>query len=201
VKKREYHGHAGKHQVSVEYQTWQRMLKRCHDSKDKNYADYGGRGISVCHAWRMSFRKFFAHVGVRPGPGYTIERIENNKGYAPGNVRWATRAEQSRNRRANIMITRGGETLALVDWVKRTNLKYVTVLERLYLGWTPERALTTPARPRRPEHKLTAAEVRKIRALYATGKYTQVQLAKMFGTSNHSRISSIVLRRTWKAVS
>jgi hypothetical protein len=94
------HGHNRQGQRTPEYVAWDAMIQRCTNPNDTRYADYGGRGITVHSAWRESFLIFLGDVGVKPEPKsqYSIDRIDNDRGYEPGNVRWATRSEQQRNR-------------------------------------------------------------------------------------------------------
>ena len=82
------------------YNSWRSMLARCKDSSHKQFKDYGGRGITVCQAWQDSFEAFLAAMGERPS-GTTLDRIETDGNYEPGNCRWATRTEQNRNKRHN----------------------------------------------------------------------------------------------------
>lgn len=91
----ESHGRSG----TPEYHAWEAMLRRCRVKSEKRYADYGGRGIRVCDAWTASFAAFFRDVGSRPSAAHSLDRIDNDGHYEPGNVRWATRGEQMRNRR------------------------------------------------------------------------------------------------------
>jgi hypothetical protein len=83
-----------------EYNAWQAMIQRCGNANHVAFKNYGGRGIVVCNQWISSFEAFIAHVGARPSALHSLDRIDNDRGYEPGNVRWATSSEQAKNRRA-----------------------------------------------------------------------------------------------------
>jgi hypothetical protein len=88
----------GQSRRTTEYTCWINMKERCYNVNHRAYKNYGGRGITVDPRWARSFETFFSEVGPRPA-GLTLDRIDNSRGYWPGNVRWATYSEQALNRR------------------------------------------------------------------------------------------------------
>jgi hypothetical protein len=127
------------------YNTWFLMVKRCYDPECKRSERYGGRGIKVCSRWRESFRDFCEDIGPRPGPEYSIDRHPDPDGdYEPGNVRWATCAQQNRNRCTNRPIEFNGKTMLLIEWAEHLGINDGTLLGRLKRGWSIEKALMTP---------------------------------------------------------
>lgn len=130
-----------------EYSTYRNMLTRCYNNKSKSYKHYGGRGIKVCRRWRNSFENFYADMGDKPGAGYSIERIDNNKGYSPDNCKWATKKEQAQNKRSVVKISVNGETHTIPEWAKIIGADYRLIHARIYkLGWSKEKAVSTPPR-------------------------------------------------------
>jgi hypothetical protein len=93
------HGDTRARRRAPEYRYWQDMKRRCLNPNAHNYGHYGARGISVCPEWVNDYEAFLAHVGRRPSPEHSLDRIDNDRGYEPGNVRWGTKAEQANNRR------------------------------------------------------------------------------------------------------
>ncbi len=125
------------------YMIWRSMLSRCLCKTHPSWKDYGGRGISVCERWQKNFHDFVADIGERP-KGYTLERVDNDKGYSPDNCKWATRAEQAANKRNTTILTFNGETMTLTAWARKIGLKADTLKMRLLRGIPLERALTMP---------------------------------------------------------
>lgn len=121
------------------------MRDRCANPKNKAFANYGGRGIRVCDRWQ-EFKCFYADMGDRP-PGMSLDRINNDGNYEPGNCRWATRNEQWQNRRPfykNRFIEFRGKRLGFCSWAREAGIPADTIKRRLKLGWSIDRALTQP---------------------------------------------------------
>jgi hypothetical protein len=120
------------------------MIDRCENVNTDGYKRYGGRGIRVCDRWRFSFESFLADMGPRPDDT-SIERIDNNGNYEPGNCRWATSKEQANNRSSTRLVTIGNETMSLSEWADRNKIPYKLVRSRVHeRGWDPVRAVTDP---------------------------------------------------------
>lgn len=142
---RTVHGQARDNYKSPEYKTWQSMIDRCSNKSNNGYYLYGGRGITVCEKW-LSFANFFADMGPRPADR-SLDRIDNNKGYFPGNCRWATTKEQLENRRIRkdaLFMSYGGVVRRINEWSVITGINRKTLRTRLSRGWTVEEAITTP---------------------------------------------------------
>lgn len=137
------------------YNTWICMRNRCNYDRDKEYKDYGGRGIKVCKEWDESFDNFCAWAmenGYKEG--LSIDRIDVNGNYEPSNCKWATRYEQDRNKRNNVMLTYNGETRCLTDWAEYLGINKRTLENRVKtLGWSAEKALSTPVDKRHSTRK------------------------------------------------
>lgn len=127
--------------------TWTQLRQRCSNPRHPRYKDYGGRGISVCQRWD-SFDAFVSDMGPRPTPAHTIDRIDNNGPYSPENCRWATRLQQSENKRNCRYVEVGREKVTLKEACFRLGLSYKMVHLRITrFGFSVERALSAPRRP------------------------------------------------------
>jgi hypothetical protein len=121
------------------------IKQRCNNPKNKEYKNYGGRGITICPEWE-NFEIFYKWaIDNEYAKGLTIDRIDNDGSYEPNNCRWTTCKEQSNNQRRNRLITFEGKTLTLTQWASLKEIKLSTLVSRLdYLKWSIEKALTTP---------------------------------------------------------
>src|SRR5262245_5099105 len=134
----------GRHHLSKspEYQAWRNMKTRCLATRGTAYAWYGSRGITVCDRWNDSFENFYADMGPRPGPGYSVERKDNSSSYSPTNCIWATMPEQNRNKRNNHMITINDQTACLMDWLHLYGTAAGTFDKRVKRGMSEADALS-----------------------------------------------------------
>lgn len=132
------------------YRVWDGIVQRCYNQNAKNYHNYGGRGIEMDSVWRNSFTEFEQYC-LSHGwePGLQVDRVDNNKGYFPDNIRFVTTAENLRNKRTNHLLTFKGETLCVADWCKRFGISDSTLWRRLTSGWSVEDALTKPLQKRK----------------------------------------------------
>lgn len=119
---------------------WQRMRNRCNNPNNPGYHYYGGRGIKVCDRWN-DFENFAKDLGEPPDHTYSLERIDNDKGYEPDNCRWATRAEQSNNRRSCIPVTIGNETHNVAEWLRIIGMTSSAYYRRISKGFNPQEVI------------------------------------------------------------
>ena len=124
------HGHNRAHRPSREYLSWRSMLKRCGPDRDPSYI-----GVVVCDRW-LGFENFLADMGPRPA-GMSLDRINNEKGYEPGNCRWATAQQQSENRRNVVMVSLRGESRSIARWCRDIGLRVSAVRYRMRKGDAP----------------------------------------------------------------
>jgi hypothetical protein len=126
------------------YRVWIGMRQRCENPKTIGYKNYGGRGIKVCKRWH-TFENFVADMGHRP-KGYTLDRINNDKGYSPENCRWATRRQQHYNYRGNQVVEFNGQRHPLKEWARILGVDYDMLRHRIVrAGWPVDLAFNTPA--------------------------------------------------------
>ena len=134
-----------------EYRIWHHLLDRCLNESDESFPNYGGRGITVCSRWQGQggFINFFTDIGPRPSAEHQIDRKDNDGPYSSENCHWATRKEQSRNRRTNRHLIFNGQKRTLSEWAETFGIKFHTLRLRIELGWTAQAALTTPVDQKR----------------------------------------------------
>lgn len=127
---------------SPEYTTWHSMIGRCCNKNNRSFANYGGRGITVCDHWRNSFEAFYADMGPRPSPEHSIDRFPDSDGnYEPSNCRWATRKEQNRNKSTNRPMTFLGLTQSMAAWSEMLGISCGALKQRVHRGASDEDAI------------------------------------------------------------
>ncbi len=131
------HGHTVGRKKTRTFQCWSGMLRRCRNPKNKDYKNYGGRGIKVCERWN-DFKNFLTDMGEKP-EGVTIERKDNSGNYEPSNCKWIPKSQQSENRRGNTMLTHNGKTMSMAQWERELGFGKHAITSRRRRGWTGER--------------------------------------------------------------
>lgn len=136
------HGHARAGHITRTWRCWALMRDRCRNPNNRQWKDWGGRGITFCDRWE-SFTTFLADMGEKP-KGLTLGRIDNNGPYCPENCRWETWLDQNRNRRSNRIFTVAGVTGCMTELAGHFGLSVQTVSARINgRGWSVERAFLT----------------------------------------------------------
>lgn len=126
------HGQSKRGNPTAEYTAWAHMKQRCRNPENKQYYQYGGRGITVCDRWFDSFEAFFEDMGKKPSPDHSLDRFPNNNGnYESGNCAWRTIPEQNRNKRDNRWLEYNGDSRVIVDWAKKWGVSYQCLQQRL----------------------------------------------------------------------
>lgn len=137
----EKHGQAKPGARGPTYRSWECMKARCNNPNDPSFYAYGARGIRVCAEWQASFTAFLADMGERPR-GTTLDRIDVDRGYEPGNCRWADNKTQGRNKSNNRIVSWDGEQMSMRELSERTGVPYQRLHERIVRrGWDVERAV------------------------------------------------------------
>lgn len=137
---------------SPEYSVWHMMKDRCYNPRAKAFKYYGGRGITVCDRW-LDFANFFADMGPRPSISYSLDRLDNERGYEPENCVWTSMKAQARNRRSTRIMTAFGKTQCLSDWAAEYGIGISCLSSRLRKGVPFEDALTLQLNDPRLRHR------------------------------------------------
>jgi hypothetical protein len=131
------HGASCNGKETREYKSWQKAKERCYNINSPKYKNYGGRGISMCAAWKNNFAQFLKDMGSRPN-GLTLERINVDGNYEPSNCRWASKAEQSLNKTNSRFLTHNGKTQNLCLWAKELKIDVRLLHSKLKKKSLPE---------------------------------------------------------------
>lgn len=143
---KDFKGHRHGMSYTPIHDVWLHMRQRCYNPRDSFYADYGGRGITVCEKWE-TFEGFYEDMGPLYQDGLTIDRIDVNGNYCKDNCRWVDSITQANNKRNNRIETIGGVTDTLTNLCRLYGISERAVRTRLKIGWSIEKALKTPIRP------------------------------------------------------
>ena len=131
-----------------EYDAWNNAKQRCGDVNHPSWKNYGGRGIKVCEEWRNDFKAFYEHIGPKPTRDHTLDRIDNGKGYEPGNVRWTDCKTQARNTRSNRIVEYQGVRMTVAEACEKIGIRDNLIHGRMHNGFDFETAVAMPLRKR-----------------------------------------------------
>jgi len=138
---------------TLTYARWKSMMQRCYNKKATNYRYYGALGIRVCEHWH-DFAAFLTDMGACPDRSMTLDRLKNEIDYTPGNCRWATKADQNRNRPNHcVQLTHMGITRTITEWAVEIGMPANVLGMRIRDGWSVDRALSTPRKLRSPARR------------------------------------------------
>ncbi len=180
------------------FKAWKSMRERCLTSTRHDFARYGGRGIAVCARWSESFERFLVDMGPRPSNKHSLDRINNDGNYEPGNCRWATWSQQARNRSTNRLIEIDGITRTRAEWSEISGVIGTTISARIAAGFSGYELLAKSHRRYGQRHnlaKLKEREVIDIKAALASGANRRTLAAKY--SVSISQIARIAIGRQW----
>lgn len=183
---------------------WKAMNQRCANPNNKAFGRYGGRGITVCERWRVSYENFLADMGRRPSVDHSIERIDNDAGYSLENCVWATKIEQGLNTSRTKPVSVNGKRMSMNQAAAMCGLSGPTLTRRLQAGCGIEEALSAPkwmisaSSGKRKDRAMTVDKVRAIRAMAASG-ITTTAIARALGLPEPT-CRAVVHRKSWKHI-
>lgn len=146
VKRNKIHGETVGKKFTKEYLCWLSIRNRCLRKYSNSYPNYGGRGITMYTPWINSYKTFLNDVGRAPTKKHSIDRIDNNGNYEPGNIRWATRIEQANNKRCSLKIMYKNELRSIRELSDASGFPYGLIFTRISSGWDVSKAITVPVR-------------------------------------------------------
>jgi hypothetical protein len=144
IRGKEHRSHVHGHSRSKTYASWCAAVQRCTNPKNPKWSIYGDRGITVCEHWR-TFENFLADMGERP-PGTSLDRLDNEKGYQPGNCRWASDWTQQNNRRNAVRYEYQGRSYSMTELAAAVGMPFRALRSRLYRGMSVDDAVSKPLR-------------------------------------------------------
>ena len=177
---------------SPEYRCWGKMISRCYREHNSRYHCYGARGITVCDRWRNSFENFYADMGPRPSGLHSIDRIDNDGNYEPGNCKWSTDIEQQNNRSDNRLVEFQGRKQTVSAWAREVGIDKDVLRRRLNAGWDAEKTLTDSV-ARRKAPPATESDVPKVLEAYGRLRNCRKVANALF--LSRSSVSSLIRNR------